>query len=77
MVSGKGFIFKMKWQTFKKIASLKWEVFPHPSHSPDLIRTDFRVFHSFEPFISSSIFRSKKEIKNNISKSFEDNLKFL
>ncbi|KAK6733026.1 hypothetical protein RB195_017036 [Necator americanus] len=59
--------------TLKKLYELGVEVLPHPSHSPDLLPTEFHFFHALDKFIKEKRFRDEDEPKEAF-KQFLDSL---
>ncbi|GFU78215.1 histone-lysine N-methyltransferase SETMAR [Trichonephila clavipes] len=44
-----------------------WDVFGHPSYSPDLTPSDFHLFLHFKSFLADKHFNNDKELKENVS----------
>lgn len=46
------------------LATLKWDVLPHPPYSPDIAPSDFHLFRSMSHGLAAQHFRSYDEAKN-------------
>ncbi|GFU42522.1 histone-lysine N-methyltransferase SETMAR [Trichonephila clavipes] len=44
-----------------------WDVFGHPSYSPDLTLSDFHLFLHLKSFLAGKHFNNDKELKENVS----------
>ncbi|GFU56486.1 histone-lysine N-methyltransferase SETMAR [Trichonephila clavipes] len=44
-----------------------WDVFGHPSYSPDLTPSDFHLFLHLKSFLAGKHFNNDKELKENVS----------
>ncbi|GFV83012.1 histone-lysine N-methyltransferase SETMAR [Trichonephila clavipes] len=44
-----------------------WDVFGHPSYSPDLTPSDFHLFLHLKSFLAGKNFNNDKELKENVS----------
>ncbi|GFT08575.1 histone-lysine N-methyltransferase SETMAR [Trichonephila clavipes] len=54
----------------KSVAILErfgWDVFGHPSYSPDLTPSDFHLFLHLKSFLAGKHFNNDKELKENVS----------
>ncbi|GFS56705.1 histone-lysine N-methyltransferase SETMAR [Trichonephila clavipes] len=48
-------------------ARFSWDVFGHPSYSPDLTPSDFHLFLHLKSFLAGKHFNNDKELKENVS----------
>ena len=48
------------------LETLKWEILPHPSYSPDIASSDYYLFRSMTHGLSEQHFTSREDTKNCI-----------
>ena len=54
-------------QTEQTINNLGWELFPHPTYSPDLALSDFHQFDPLKKFTRGTKFESDDEVKSVVN----------
>jgi len=58
--------------TLAKLASFKWELFPHPANSPDLAPSDYHLFPKLKEFLGGKRFTDIDELKKEVLKWFRE-----
>lgn len=58
--------------TSEKLASLGWEVMPHPPYSPDLAPTDYHLFRSLQNHIANMKFNDNEHLKTELETFFKE-----
>ena len=58
--------------TIKKLNSFKWDILPHQPYSPDLVPTDYYLFHSFSNALLRKTFNSDCEMEEWIKSFFDE-----
>ena len=56
--------------TRSTIENLGWEVFSHPTYSPDFAPSDYHLFRSMQHFLSEKNYQDLEEIKKDTSQYF-------
>ena len=52
--------------TRQKLLELGWDVLSHPSHSPDLAPSDYRLFPSMQNSLNGKIFNDPDDVKSHL-----------
>ena len=55
--------------TLQKLNSLDYDVFPHPSHSPNLSPTSYHFFKHLDNFLQGKCFHNQQEAENAFQES--------
>ena len=51
---------------YQTINDLQWDLLPHPAYSPDIARTEYHLFHSFQNILAEEHFESEDEVRRVI-----------
>ena len=57
--------------TLEKIASLGWELLPHPPYSPDVAPSDYHLFLAMDNHMRDQQFKTREEVENAVVQFFE------
>ncbi|CAF3170646.1 unnamed protein product [Rotaria socialis] len=49
--------------THEKLSKLRWITIPHPPYSPDLVRTDYHLYHSLSDHLCEKKFDDENDFK--------------
>lgn len=58
--------------TSEKLASLGWELLPHPPYSPDLAPSDYHLFRSLQNHIANMRFNNNEQLKTELETFFKE-----
>jgi len=53
-------------RTMDTIQKLKWNVLPHPPHSPDLAPSDYHIFGPLKEHLDGKSFRNNEEVIQDV-----------
>ncbi|XP_035226382.1 histone-lysine N-methyltransferase SETMAR-like [Stegodyphus dumicola] len=53
------------WEARDTIQRLSWETLPHPPCSPDLVPTDYHLFHSLDNHLCGKSFNNRLTLKRS------------
>ena len=57
--------------TRQQLASLGWEVLPHPPYSPDLAPSDYHLFRDLQRHLKDKVYKDQHAVKTDLTTYFE------
>jgi len=58
-------------KSLQKLKGFGWDILRYPPYSPDMVHSDFHLFHSLQHFHLKKRLTSLSNVQNNLDKFFE------